>query len=471
MSITLRALTAAFVLGVASLGGAAYLAHDRAARPGGTLSDAAPFAAVDLHAILSSVHGGDRTMLDNAFRQVERAYYKPVDAQTLMSGERRELVASLKSKKVASPDIPPITATGDEEHDLAAINSELSLAQKRYASVASPTELTQAAMRGMLSSLGDPYTTYLSPREINSLEESLKGGNFGGIGVYILQDPRSHAIVVEPIDGMPAAIAGMRPGDRIVAVDGRDVAPLKLDEVERLLRGESGTLVHVIVRSPRRPAPHTLAITRRRIVVPSVHAQRKDGFEYVRLADFGQTSYDEVRKALLDGRAHGVKGYILDLRDNGGGYLDAAVSISSLFIGQGPIVSTIDRAGARDVRSVDPSKDAFLGVRPLAILVNKYTASASEITAGAVQDYKVGTLVGTKTFGKGVVQSIYNTLDGGALKITTARYVTPRGRDIQHKGIEPDVIVPQAADVPIIGTSRDVQLAAAERYLRRTANR
>jgi carboxyl-terminal processing protease len=197
-------------------------------------------------------------------------------------------------------------------------------------------------------------------------------------------------------------------------------------------------------------------ITREKIYVPSVHAEIKNDLDYVRLADFGQTSYDEVRKAMLDGKAHGVKGYILDLRDNGGGLLDAAVQISSLFIPNGTIVSTIDRAGDRDTKAATHDS---IGAAPLVILVNKYTASASEITAGAVQDYKVGELIGTKTFGKGVVQSIYNTSDGGALKITTAKYVTPLGRDIQ-----------QNVDVPM-DTPKDLQLAAAESYLRRVARR
>jgi carboxyl-terminal processing protease len=174
-----------------------------------------------------------------------------------------------------------------------------------------------------------------------------------------------------------------------------------------------------------------------------------------------------VRKAMLAGKAQHVRGYILDLRDNGGGLLQAAVQISSLFIPSGTIVSTIDRAGKSTSNSATHES---IGAAPLVILVNKYTASASEITAGAVQDYKAGTLIGTKTFGKGVVQSIYPTSDGGALKITTAKYVTPLGRDIQHKGIEPDVVVDQSVEVPI-GSPADVQLAAAKSYLRRIARR
>jgi carboxyl-terminal processing protease len=195
-----------------------------------------------------------------------------------------------------------------------------------------------------------------------------------------------------------------------------------------------------------------------------VQAKIENGFSYVRLSDFGQTSADEVRTAFLAAKKQGVKGYILDLRNNGGGFLDAAVDISSLVIHQGPIVSTIDRAGNRETR--DANGDA-IDPLPLVVLVNKYTASASEITAGALQDDHLATLVGTKTFGKGVVQSLYTIPDRGALKITTARYVTPKGRDIQHKGIMPDVVVDQRADIPIIGTKDDKQLAAAEAILRR----
>jgi len=462
-------LAAAFAIAVASLGGAVYLAHERADRASAALVGGGPgVAALDLRALLENSHGGDQRMLDNAFRQVEKTYYKPINAQTLLTGEQRELVAYLKAHKVLAPAIPHLVATGDEARDIRSLNRGLAGAQALYGKRTSNAELTQAAIRGMLSALGDPYTTYLSPTEISSLEEALKGGDFGGIGVYIVQDPRNKHVLVEPIEGTPAFKAGVKVGDRILAVDGHNVAAMKLDAVERLIRGKIGTIVTVVVQPHAKTTSHTVAITREQIYVPSVHAKMEGGYDYVRLADFGQTSYDEVRKAMLDGKAKGARGYILDLRNNGGGLLEAAVEISSLFITQGAIVSTIDRVGNRDTKSA--THDA-IGTAPLVVLVNKYTASASEITAGAVQDYKVGTLIGTKTFGKGVVQSIYNTSDGGALKITTAKYVTPLGRDIHHKGIEPDMFVDQPAEAPIIDTPKDLQLEAAKAYLRRVARR
>ncbi|MBC5801647.1 MAG: PDZ domain-containing protein, partial [Candidatus Eremiobacteraeota bacterium] len=260
MPKTFRALIALLILAVASLGGALYLAHEHDVRPDEALTDnASGFPSIELRALLGNVHGSDQTMLDNAFRQVERTYYKPVNAQTLLTGEQHELIAYLKAHAVPNPRLPVLIATGDQRRDIAALNRDLALAQARYGKQTSPVQLTQAAIRGMLSSLGDPYTTYLSPTQINSLEESLRGGDFGGIGVYMVQDPRTKAILVEPIEGMPAARAGVRTGDRITAVDGRPVAPLKVDDVERLIRGRTGTVVHLAVRRAGSAAPRTIA--------------------------------------------------------------------------------------------------------------------------------------------------------------------------------------------------------------------
>jgi carboxyl-terminal processing protease len=464
LSRTLRVLTAALAVSLASLGGALFLAHEKAQPE--LLGDAGPgVASIDLRDLLTNTKdGSDQRMLDDAFQRVQHAYYKPFNAQTLLTGEQKELVAYLKDHKVGDPAIPVLYATGDEEKDLQALNKDLSIAQNLYGKRTSNSELTQAAIRGMLNALGDPYTTYLAPAEINSLEESLKGGDFGGIGVYIEQDRRTGQVVVAPIEGTPAYKAGVHIGDRVLAVGGRSVAKMKLDEVSQLIRGRVGTAVQLKILPLHAKTPKLYAITREQIVVPSVHAQMEDGFEYVRLADFGSTSYDEVRKAMLEGKQHNAKGYIFDLRNNGGGLLEAAVQISSLFIPDGTIVSTIDRAGDREIKT---ALHTSIGTAPLVLLVNKYTASASEITAGAVQDYHVGTLIGEKTFGKGVVQSIYNTPDGGALKITTARYLTPHGRDIQHRGIEPDITIEQQAELPIIDTKYDKQLAFAKSFLRK----
>ena len=470
MPATFRVLTAAFVVALASLGGALYLGHERDVRGTSDAFRGGPgnLATLDLNSLLARSRAGDQALLSTAFHRVEEAYYKPVTAQLLLDGEQRELVSTLKAHAVHDPQIPAQYATGDERRDEQLLNQTLQLAETNYGKSVGNVALTQAAIRGMLNSLGDPYTTYLSPAEISSLEESLRGGDFGGIGVYIVQDPKTKRVIVDPIEGTPAYRAGIKPGDVVLRVNGQLVTTMQLDDVEHAIRGKIGTVVSLMV-SPRAGGPaRSVNVTREQIIVPSVHAKMENGFEYVRLSDFGSTSYEEVRRALLDGKEHGARGYILDLRNNGGGLLDAAVSISSLFIPDGTIVATIDRNNTRETKTA--LHDA-LGLAPLVVLVNKYTASASEITAGAIQDYKVGTLVGTKTFGKGVVQSIYNMSDGGALKITTARYVTPLGRDIHHRGIAPDIAVDQPVDQPIIDTPKDKQLLAAEAYLRQNPHR
>ncbi|MBV9270604.1 MAG: S41 family peptidase [Candidatus Eremiobacteraeota bacterium] len=463
MSVQVRALLAALIVAVVALTGALYLGY-RA----GVDADAAQNADSPLSrlAALDPKMLGEPTdqhLVSLAYQQVERVYYKPVESATLLKGERNGILALLKVRHINGTALPAGTTAGDAV-DSGALTRVLSYAESHYGTrVGSDgqSQITQAALRGMMSALGDPYTVYLAPQEIRQLNESLDGGNFGGIGVFIYE-LKSGDIIVQPIEGLPAARAGM--GDDIIdTVNGVPVKGIALDKVERMIRGDAGTTVTITAHPYKKSGKHTFRIAREIIHVPTVKAKVENNIEYVRLSDFGSTSADEVRKAFLDGKAHNVKGYILDLRDNGGGLLDAAVNISSIFIPQGTIVSTIDRQGVKFDQ--DAKGTAVSGLRPLVVLVNKYTASASEITSGAIKDYKLGLLVGTKTFGKGVVQSIYPMPDDGALKITTARYVTPLGRDIHHKGIQPDVVVDQDPDPALIDTPRDKQLAVAKARL------
>lgn len=463
MTARTRLLSAATVVVVAAFAGALYAGRAAAvSEPSQTvvLGTGQRIVGLDFGSLLG--RDEQRQLVALAYERVEHAYYKPVADQLLVAGEQQALTSFLKLKKVSDPQVPRTTATGNRDRDIAILETTLATVQHRYAKIASPDIYTQVALTGMLGGLGDPYTTYLSPQEINGLDEQLRGGNFGGIGVYIQQDPKTKAIVANPIDGNPAIKAGVRPGDVILAVDGHPTAAQKLDDVEHEIRGPIGTVVSLTLKRRAAATTETVHVTRANIQVPSVVSKVENNIEYIRLADFGQSSADEVRQALLSGKNHHVRGYILDLRFNGGGLLDAAVDISSLFIPQGTIVSTIDRAGEREVRTANGHP---VDSEPLVLLVNRYTASASEITAGAVQDYGVGTLVGEKTYGKGVVQSLYTLPDKGALKITTARYVTPKGRDIQHKGIVPDVVVNQRVDIPVIDTPADKQLSAAKKII------
>ena len=395
----------------------------------------------------------DLAMLDFSLEKLQEVYYKPVDVGALIRGEEHGLTLYLKAKHITA-QLPAPGQPADEN----AADSMLRYAFAQYGTKTSDDELTYAAIAGMLDSLGDPYTVFLDPRDKQSLTELITGGNFGGIGIYIGQDEKTkETVIIEPIVGTPADRAGLKAGDVIESVDGHSTKGMPLDPVMNLIRGKANTTVHLVIRRGAQ-TEKTFAVVREEIHVPSVAYRMLDhNIGYVQLFDFGDTSAAELTSALDALTNQGAKAFVLDLRNNGGGLLRAAVDVSSKFIQDGPIVSIIDREGK--IETHDANGDA-IEPHPLVVLVNQYTASASEITAGAIQDTKVGTLIGVKTFGKGVVQTIYDLPGESAIKITTARYVTPAGRDINKKGIEPNVVVqmdPRLVGIP----GKDVQLRTA----------
>jgi len=462
MSARFRTLLAALAVAITVLAAAAYIG----AR---AVTAQAPQISVNLDdagALGSQTAIPPVELFAKELVDLQNDYYKPFEPQTPFRGEAEAITKYLQSNHVAHPVLPSEIATGDPNADAQRLASVVAYADRTYGAhlqAGGSIALTQAALSGVMDSVDDPYTVYLTPRQIQSLNESLKGGDFGGIGVYIIP-LKDGETALQPIDGLPAAQAGMKPGEIVDTVDGRAVRGEPADIVEHWIRGAEGTRVVLTTHPYKKKTEHRYAIVRQIIHVPTVEKKMEDGYEYIRLTEFGQTSADEIKNALLYGRAHNAKGFILDLRYNGGGLVSAAIDISSYFIPHGTIVSTIDREGHRQVE--EALGDAIASGEPLVILVNRYTASASEITAGALQDYHAATLVGTKTFGKGVIQSIYDMPDGGALKITTERYLTPLGREIQHKGIMPDVIVPQSDDV-ILDSPGDKQLAAAKAQLKK----
>jgi carboxyl-terminal processing protease len=252
-------------------------------------------------------------------------------------------------------------------------------------------------------------------------------------------------------------------GDVITNVDDKTTQGLSIEQDSSLIRGKAGTTVQITVQRKGESKPMIFMITRETIHAPSVRERVLDNdIGYVQVLVFGLTTGQELQNAMTKLEKQGVKGIILDLRNNGGGYLNAAIDVSSLFIPEGPIVS-ID-AREHPLTTYDAENTA-LPTLPLAVLVNEYTASASEITSGAIQDSGAGVLIGTRTFGKGVVQTIYPLPDGSAIKITTARYLTPNGRDINSVGIQPDI---QVADVKPADFGRpetDGQLQRAVSYV------
>jgi carboxyl-terminal processing protease len=308
--------------------------------------------------------------------------------------------------------------------------------------------LVHGAIRGMVQTL-DPHSSYLSPDEYRILASDTSG-RFGGIGVEIdVRDGWLH--VTRVIEGGPAEAAGVQPGDRILAIDGRGARDLPIDEAVRRMRGEPGTRVRVRLRRQGRDDAVDVSITRAIVELRAVEARLLDGgVVYVRLRAFQETTAAELRGALDQAatraaRAGGVRGVLLDLRDNPGGLLQQAVLVSDEFLGSGVIVTTKGRGGA----VLDEARARASGTRPnwpMVVLVNGFTASAAEIVAGALQDHRRAVIVGQRTWGKGSVQNVIELPDQSALKLTVARYYTPSGRSIQATGIEPDVTLDAVDD-------------------------
>jgi carboxyl-terminal processing protease len=417
----------------------------------------------------------------SSYTHLTAEFYKKVDRQAALDGARTSMVDYLKKHHVANAALPALHASDDDVTNVEALNREVATAVSEYASKLEPVEsispssqITYAAISGVLGSVKDRYTVFLSPKEYAALNEGLDGTSFGGVGISYSVDEKTHLLRIENVvlDG-PSDKAGLQSDDVITAVDGKPIAQIfdgvttleaQQKRVSGVLRGEPGTRVRLTIERSGNSLGQ-VTITRETIHQPSVSSKMLPGsIGYVDLAVFGQTTAQELGVALKRLDSQGAKAYVLDLRYNGGGYLNAAVDVASKFISTGPIVSVQSRAGT------DTEYDAentAIAPRPLAVLVNEYTASASEITAGAIQDSGVGTLVGTKTFGKGVVQTIFPMRDGSAVKITTARYFTPKGRDINAVGIEPEIKSALAKDQKIRrgDIAQDPQLVAAVNFI------
>jgi carboxyl-terminal processing protease len=411
---------------------------------------------------LSSVESDELQM---SYSLLSGEFYKKTDAQVLLNGAHARLIEFLEHNGVATPTVPNPRAMDDATSDARSLDREVSAVASQYGSKFGARAITYEAIAGLMSAVNDKYTVFLTPKEYAALNEGLDGGNFSGVGIAIRVDDDTKLLrVTDIIPGGPAEKVGLQAGDLITAVDGRSTKGLTSDDDAKMLRGKEGTIVRVTVQREGANLPEPVAITRAVIHQPSVYARMlPNGIGYARLTVFGASTAQELSGALGRLEAQGAKAYVLDLRDNGGGYLNAAIDVSSKFVPSGPIVSVEARGGNNTQYDAE---NTAIPPKPLAVLVNEYTASASEITSGAIQDSGVGELIGTRTYGKGVVQTIHPLPDGSAVKITTARYLTPRGRDINTVGIEPDIKAADPAKNARFGElPLDTQLQAALTYL------
>jgi len=327
-------------------------------------------------------------------------------------------------------------------------------------------ELIQAAIAGSLESLGDDYTRYVSPEVAERTRQDM-GGAVEGIGAMVQENDDGLFEIVRPIDGQPADLAGLLPGDVLIEVDGQSVLESSFDEVILMVRGPAGTTVNLTILREGEPEPLQFSIVRARFEVAVVEyemlpAEMTGGaaIGYIRLTEFGATAEAKLLEALAAVLAEQPAGLVFDLRDNPGGYLDQSVAVADAFLPAGVALFERNIRGLDQTFTTDDG-DAAEEI-PLVVLVNAGSASASEIVAGAIQDRGRAVLVGETTFGKGSVQQIHTLADGGELRITIARWYTPDNHTIQGEGITPDIVVETPAD---LGGAEDAQLMRAIEFL------
>lgn len=319
------------------------------------------------------------------------------------------------------------------------------------------TKLMEGAIRGMMDSLGDKHTSYMSPDEYKQATMPLDG-SYEGIGAYV-DSSGDFLTIITPMAGSPAESAGLKAGDEITAVDGKDMTGIDPNIVLQSVLGPSGSSVVLTVHRPDPESTFNVTIKRAKIVVPTLESKMLDEkIGYIALASFGDTTTDDLKKALTELMAQNPKGLILDLRNNGGGYLTTAIEVVSQFVGDGVVMYEQEASGTMNEYNAIPG--GLATKIPLVVLVNEGTASASEITAGAIQDYGRGVLVGTTTYGKGSVQN-WITLDNdqGAVRITVAHWLTPKQRQINGVGLTPDYVVELTEED--IANKNDAQLKKA----------
>lgn len=385
------------------------------------------------------------------------SYYVPMDTQTIVE-KAREALAATARKHGAKITVPEITT---EDPVVAAAQLDDAIAAAASEAHASPTEFTYAAIDAMAKAANDRYTVFMTPDEYKAFKDALDPQKISGIGVLISSDTSNGMIDVSyVVPGTPADRAGLQPGDVIATIDGTSTKGFTIDAASKMLRGKAGTPVHLGIDRGTSTQMLDVAIVRSELVPPTVVYRMLPGqIAYIYVWAFGQDTPQEFDAALARVKAAGAKALVLDLRNDGGGYVESALKISERFIADKPLLTVEERGVPNQTVTADDG-DVQIDV-PVTVLVNGYTASASEITAGALEDDGIATLIGSKTFGKGVMQTLTPLADGSAIKITTAHYLTPNHQDINLKGIEPDIAIAEPKGSRFGDPAKDPQLRAA----------
>ncbi|MFH1171576.1 MAG: S41 family peptidase [bacterium] len=353
--------------------------------------------------------------------------------------------------------------TSSVSTDFSLLDNVWDVVQHNY--VSQPVDATAAtygAIRGLLSTLKDPYTIFFTPGESKDFQEEIQG-TFEGIGAEIGMK-NNLLVIIAPLSGSPAERVGLLAGDRILAIDGAGTAEMTVDEAVQKIRGQKGTTVVLSVQKPTENVPREVKIVRESITVKSVTMRNlEDGIVAITISYFGPETARDFLSVSNEAVVKNAKGIILDLRNNPGGYLDAAVSVTAQFVQEGTTV--VFEEGSDHARSAMKTEGGgtLLGI-PAVVLIDQGSASGAEIVAGALQDLQAATLVGTTSFGKGSVQEVKELPGGASMKVTVAKWLTPNGRSIQDHGISPDIVVERTEDD--YNHDRDPQLDQAIRTVK-----
>jgi carboxyl-terminal processing protease len=404
-------------------------------------------------AALPSQVAGD---VQQAYRLLTTSYYSPVDPQALLAAASDALAdaAAKHGVKIAPPQLH---VASDADATVAQLDTAIAtVAEQAHGT---PSDYAYVAITAMAKAVGDRYTQFFTPDEFREFNAGLDPERISGIGVMIEPDVATDLIhIFYVVPNTPADRAGLRPADVVATIDGTSTKGLSQEAASKLLRGKTGSIVNLSVERTGESA-QTVSIKREEVTPPTVIFKMLPGdIGYVWVMAFGKATPSEFDTAIARLKDASAKAIVLDLRNDGGGYVDSALKISSRFIANKGLL-TVEERGQK-ATTIDADNDTSVSI-PVTILVNQYTASASEITAGALQDDGIGALVGVKTFGKGVMQTLTPLPDGAAIKITTAHYLTPSQRDINLRGIEPDVKVDEPRDSRFGDVDKDPQLRAA----------
>ncbi len=382
-------------------------------------------------------------------------------SQGLLIPEMSNSTGSAGSADLSQAD----TATQDEEELFRSFWQAWDVVHEEYVDQpVDDTKLMRGAISGMLGALGDEHTSYLDPDMMKRFEAALNGEEYEGIGAWV-DTTSEYLTIISPMPGSPAEKAGLQSGDQIMAIDGEDMTGVDSELVRQRVLGPKGSKVTLTIRREGVEEPFDVVVTRGAILTPTIESKMlEDNIAYVRLYTFGDSTSRDLRKALKTLMAQKPDGLVLDLRYNGGGYLDTAIEVASEFIGDGVIA--FEEYGDGTHETFVARKGGLATKIPLVVLVNEGSASASEIVAGAIQDRGRGKLVGVTSYGKGSVQSVTRLVDGqGQIRVTIARWLTPKERQINDIGLQPDFVV----EMPTEAGADDVdpQLQKAIEILRK----